>query len=300
MKYAFIRRHASAYPVAAACRVLGVSRSGYHAALSRPESERARADRELTALIAQAHAASRHTYGAPRIHAELRARGVRVGRGRVARLMHQAGLRGACPPRHRRRQRAEAASATLPDLLERRFAPEVVSAPNRVWCADIKQVWTQEGWLFLAAVIDLYSRRIVGHAYGAAATNRLVKRALDAGIGRRRPSRGLIHHSDRGAAYLSGPFVAVLEAAGARQSLSRPGTPLDNAVIESFFSTLEREVLVRWQFATQVQARSVLFEYIEVFYNRQRRHSSLGYISPVAFEARASTIATTGVSTNVG
>ena len=295
MKYAFIRRHASEYPVAAACRVLGVSRSGYHASLTRPESERARADRELTALMAEAHAKSRCTDGAPRIHADLRERGIRVGRGRVARLMRRAGLRGACPPRCRRRQ-PTGARPSASDLVERRFAPEAAAAAKRLWCADIKQVWTREGWLFLAAVIDLYSRRIVGHAYGVAATSRLAKRALDAGIGRRHPGRGLIHHSDRGAAYVSAPFMASLEAAGARQSLSRPGAPVDNAVIESFFSTLEREVLARRRFATRAQARSVLFEYIEVFYNRQRRHSSLGYVSPAAFEARVSA---SGVSTKV-
>ena len=281
MIYAFIRRHASEYPVASACRVLGVSRSGYHAALVRPESERARADRDLTMLVREAHRASRRTYGAPRVHAELQAQGVRVGRRRVARLMRQAGLRGAYHARKTRRPKP-APPDDAPDLIGRAFGAK---APNRRWCADVKQVWTREGWLHLAAVIDLHSRRIVGHACGRSATTALVKRALASAVDRRRPGRGLIHHSDRGAAYVSGPFLASLQAIGAVQSVSRPGTPLDNAVIESFFSTLERELLAGRSFATRAEARSSLFEYVEVFYNRQRRHSSLGYLSPAAFEA---------------
>ncbi|HLT48507.1 MAG TPA: IS3 family transposase [Rubricoccaceae bacterium] len=296
MRYAFIRQHASECPVATACRVLSVSRSGYHAWLARPESARAQADRDLTAMIVEAHAASRRTYGAPRLHAELRDQGVRVGRKRVARLMRQAGLRGALHPRKRRRRGLAVVEPPEhgPDLVRRRFTAE---APGRVWCADVKQVWTREGWLYLAAVIDLHSRRIVGHACGSASTTALVTRALASAVGRQRPGRGLVHHSDRGAAYVSGPFLASLQAAGAVRSLSRPGSPLDNAVIESFFSTLERELLSGRPFATRAEARSALFDYIEVFYNRQRRHSTLDYLSPAAFEARTST---EGVSTEAG
>ncbi len=292
MKYAFIRQHASEYPVATACRVLGVSRSGYHAALFRPESERAHADRTLTALIARAHATSRRSYGAPRLHEELRAQGVRVGRKRVARLMRQAGLRGAFHPRKRHRAGAEAPGT--PDLVSRAFSAD---APDQVWCADIKQVRTREGWVFLAAVIDLYSRRIVGHACGSSPTTALAERALTSAAGRRAPARGLVHHSDRGAAYVGGPFLSSLEAVGGVPSLSRPGTPLDNAVIESFFSTLERELLAGRRFGTRAEARSALFDYIEVFYNRQRRHSTLGYLSPAAFESR---FPMKGVSTEAG
>ncbi len=207
---------------------------------------------------------------------------MRVGRKRVARLMRGAGLRGAFHPRKRRRA-APAASVEAPDLVGRVFSAD---APNRVWCADIKQVWTRAGWVFLAAVIDLYSRRIVGHACGRSPTAALVERALASAVGRRCPDRGLVHHSDRGSAYVSGPFLSSLTAAGAVQSLSRPGTPLDNAVIESFFSTLERELLAEHRFGTRAEARSALFDYIEVFYNRQRRHSTLGYLSPAAFESR--------------
>jgi transposase InsO family protein len=224
----------------------------------------------------------------------LRAQGVRVGKKRVARLMRRAGLRGAFHPRKRRRAPPSVEPPTTPDLVRRVFQAE---APDRVWCADIKQVWTREGWVFLAAVIDLYSRRIVGHACGSSPTTKLAERALASAVGRRCPSRGLVHHSDRGAAYVSGPFLSSLEAVGGVPSLSRPGTPLDNAVIESFFSTLERELLADRRFATRAEARSALFDYIEVFYNRQRRHSTLGYLSPSAFEARS---AQQGVSTEAG
>ena len=290
MIYAFIRQHASEHTVAMACRVLGVSRSGYHAALVRPESERARADRALTELIGEAHVASRRTYGAPRVHADLQARGVRVGRRRVARLMRQAGLRGAFHPR-KRHQAPTTPTAAAPDLLGRAFSAE---APDSKWCADIKQVWTREGWLHVAAVIDLYSRHLVGLAFGPSPTAGLVGRALTSAIERRRPPRGLTHHSDRGAAYVSGPFLASLQSVGAIRSLSRPGTPLDNAVIESFFSTLVRELLAERHFATRGEARAAIFEYVEVFYNRQRRHSSLGYLSPSDFESHHSS---QGVST---
>ena len=285
MKYAFIRQHASEYSVAMVCRVLGVSRAGYHAWQARPESARSRADRALRALVAEAHAQSRRTYGAPRIHAELRNRGVRVGRKRVARLMRQAGLRGAVHPRRRTptAPRAEAPPA-VPNRLARRFR---VAAPNRAWCCDAKQLWTREGWLHLAVVIDLYSRRIVGHACGRRPDTALAVRALGNAAARRRPPVGLLHHSDRGAAYGSQAYAETLASLGSLASMSRPGTPLDNAVIESFFSTLERECLQGRRFATRAEAARVLFDYIEVFYNRQRRHSTLGYLSPAAFESQA-------------
>lgn len=287
MKYAFIRQHASKYPVATACRVLGVSRSGYHAARTRPESERARSDRALSQMIAEAHTRSRQTYGAPRILADLRAQGLRVGRRRVARLMRRAGLQGAFHARRGRPTRpAKTQPTDAPDLVRRQFSAET---PDRVWCADIKQVWTREGWVHLAAVLDLHSRRIVGHACGTSATTALVERALATAVDRRRPKRGLVHHSDRGAAYVSGPYLTSLQTLGATRSLGRAGTPRDNAVIESFFSTLERELLANRRFAVRAEAVSALFEYIEVFYNRQRRHSTLGYLSPVAYEAQTST-----------
>jgi putative transposase len=196
--------------------------------------------------------------------------------------MRLAGLRGAVLVRKTRRPRAVLAEA--PDLIRRRFS---AVRPDRVWCADLTQIWTREGWLYVAAVLDLHSRRIVGHAGGPSPSAALVEQALAHALRRRRPGRGLIHHSDWGAAYVSGPYLAALERAGVVRSHSRPGTPLDNAVIESFFSTLERELLSGQRFATRAQARLAVVDYIETFYNPRRRHSSLGYLSPVAFEASA-------------
>ncbi|MEM6785507.1 MAG: IS3 family transposase [Bacteroidota bacterium] len=285
MSYAFIRQHASEYPVALACRALGVSRSGYYDWPDRPESERARADRALTALIAQVHTASRHTYGAPRVHAELQAQGHRVARKRVARLMRQAGLRGAMPPRRAHRPRASTAEAA-PDLVQQQFLAE---APDRVWCADVKQIWTREGWLYLAVVLDLYSRRVVSHACGSRGDEALVTRALRAAPGRRRPPAGLVHHSDRGSVYREHTYRALLKQHRALPSESRAGTPQDNAVVESFFATLTREVLDGARFATRQAGTSSVFEYVEVFYNRQRRHSTLDYLSPADYESATST-----------
>lgn len=276
MRYAFIRLHASQYPVTRLCQVLGVSRSGYYDALRRPKSERARLDDELTRLIKATHRASRQSYGSPRIHAELREQGHRIGRKRVARLMRQAGLRGAMAPRRGLRQSAPAAS----DLLKRQFQ---VPAPNRVWCSDIKQVSTRQGWLYLAVVLDLYSRRIVGHACSARADAELVGRALKNASARREVAPGLIHHSDRAAVYGEAGYRARLARHGMRRSQSRPGTPLDNAVVESFFSTLSRELVLT--FDTRAEARLALFDYIECFYNPTRRHSTLGFQSPADYEA---------------
>lgn len=285
MIYAFIRSCQGEHPVALLCRVLGVSRSGYYAEAQRPESARQQADSALTELIRQAHTESRGTYGAPRVHAALRSKGRRCSRKRVARLMRQAGLRGAMPPRGRRKASEEEAGTPATDLLAvgpERYAPGM---PARLWCADMKQIWTQEGWLHLAAVQDLGSRRIVGHACGSGATAELAQRAFLAAWQRTRPQQGLIHHSDRGSAYRSAPFQALLQRHEVCPSMSRPATPQDNATVESFFSCLERECLQGRRFASRRELRGVLFDYIEVFYNRQRLHSSLGYRSPVIYEA---------------
>lgn len=266
------------------CRVLGVSRSGYYAALDRPESERKRFDKILLVAIRKAHRESRRAYGAPRIHKDLRDLHLRCSRKRVARLMRQARIRGAVP----RKKRVSTPNPNVdgPDLVRRDFTAQ---DPNVVWCSDIKQVWTRRGWVFLAVVLDLHSRRIVGHAFGSSASSDLAVRALRAALLSRRPRPGLIHHSDRGACYLSDGYTEALRAAGARRSLSRPGTPLDNAVVESFFSTLSREHLAANKFHTRQGAHQSLFDYIEVFYNRKRRHSTLGGRSPDQFERRYST-----------
>jgi putative transposase len=284
--YQLIAEEEAHHPVALSCRVLGVSRAGYYAWRGRPPAARARADADLTAAIHRLHAASRGVYGSPRIHADLRAEGRRHGRKRVARLMRQAGLSGC--PRPRRRPRttvADPAAAPAPDLVQRAFDP---LAPNRLWLADITYVPTEEGWLYLAAVLDAFSRRVVGWAMADHLRTELVLAALDLALRRRRPAAGLVHHSDRGCQYTSLAFGRRLAESGLLPSMSRAGNCFDNAVAESFFATLKRELVERPDRApwpTRAAARVALFDYIEAFYNRRRRHSTLRYLSPAAYES---------------
>jgi putative transposase len=240
-------------------------------------------DLELKARIAQVHERSRMTYGAPRIWAELRDEGIRVGRKRVARLMREEGLRGKHHPR-RVLSRDQEDVPPAPDRVGRCFRPPV---PDRIWGADITYVPTVQGFLHLSVVMDLYSRMVVGWAIAPHLRTELVVDALDMAIGRRRPTSGLIHHSDRGPQYTSLVFGRRLEEAGIVPSMGRPGTPADNAVIESFFDTLKLELLEGLVYPSYASASSAIFEWIEVFYNRQRRHSTLGYLSPAEFERRA-------------
>jgi putative transposase len=284
--YQFIAREVARHPVALSCRVLGVSRAGFYAWRDRPPSARARAEAELTEVIHRLHAESRGVYGSPRVHAELRAAGRRHGRKRVARLMRQAGLRGC----HRRRRRprttvADPAAAPAPNLVRRDFNP---LAPDRLWLADITYVPTEEGWLYLAAVLDAFSRRVVGWAMADHLRTELVLDALELALARRRPAAGLVHHSDRGCQYTALAFGRRLAESGLVPSMSRTANCFDNAVAESFFATLKRELVDRPDRAawpTRAAARGALFDYIEVFYNRRRRHSTLRYLSPAAYEA---------------
>jgi putative transposase len=284
--FRFIAAAAGRRPVALSCRVLGVSRAGYYAWRGRPPSARAQADAALTAVIHRLHRENRGVYGSPRIHAELHADGVRCGRKRVARLMRAAGLRGC--PRPRRRPRttvADPAATAAPNLVRRAFDP---LAPDRLWLADITYVPTGEGWLYLAAVLDAFSRRVVGWAMADHLRTELVLDALELALRRRRPAAGLVHHSDRGCQYTSLAFGRRLAASGLVPSMSRTGDCWDNAVAESFFATLKRELVDRPDRAPwpdRAAARQALFEYVEVFYNRQRRHSTLRYMSPAAYEA---------------
>jgi len=285
-RYRFIAAEAGHHPVALSCRVLGVARAAFYAWRERAPAARARADAELTAVIHRLHAASRGTYGAPRIHAELRGEGRRHGRKRVARLMRQAGLAGC----HRRRRRprttvADPAAAPAPNRVQREFNP---LAPDRLWLADITYVPTEEGWLYLAAVLDAFSRRVVGWAMADHLRTELVLDALDLALRQRRPAAGLVHHSDRGCQYSALAFGRRLAESGLVPSMSRTGNCWDNAVAESFFATLKRELVDRPDRApwpTRAAARQALFDYIEVFYNRRRRHSTLRYLSPAAYEA---------------
>lgn len=269
------------FPVSAMARVLGVSRAGYYAWTGRRPSARAEADAALLRRIRTVHATSRETYGAPRVHAELQAGGERHGRKRIARLMREAGLVGAS---HRRggpvTTRRDRETRPAPDLVERDFAAE---APNRLWVADITYVPTATGFLYLAVVLDAFSRRIVGWAMAGHLRAELVLDALEVAIGQRRP-RDVIHHSDQGGQYTSLAFGKRCKEAGVRPSMGSAGDAYDNAMAESFFATLECELLGRRRFRSQAEARMACFSYIEGFYNPVRLHSALGYRSPIAYE----------------
>ena len=281
MRFAFIAVEKAGFPVRLLCRVLGVSRAGFYAWHTRAPSAHTRGDERLGLEVAAIHAESRQRYGSPRVHAELGDRGHRVSRKRVARLMRQHGLAG----RRRRRFRATTDSRHMfpvaANVLARQFEQ---SAPNVAWVTDITYIATGEGWLYLAAILDLCSRAVVGWAVSERITRELTLEALDMALLRRRPHHGLLHHSDRGSQYASGDYQAVLADHGIVCSMSRRGNCWDNAVAESFFATIKVELVHDAAWATRAVARAELFEYIEVFYNGQRRHSSLGYLSPRAFE----------------
>ena len=272
------------HKVSTMCRVLKVSKSGYYGWRHRPPSARAKADATLAERIERVHRDSRETYGAPRVHAELRSLGVRCGRKRVARLMRKAGLVG-CGGRRRkvrttRPGTAERVSA-VPDLVKRNFAPE---APNRLWVADITYARSWEGWLYLAFVLDAYSRKVVGWSMANHLRTELVLDALNMAIHNRRPAAGLVHHSDRGSQYTSVEFGGRLKEAGLVPSMGSVADAYDNALAESFISTLKRELLHRHSWPSKESVRAGIFEYIECFYNPRRRHSSLGQMSPTEYE----------------
>jgi putative transposase len=269
--------------IATMCRVLGVSSSGYYAWCYRPPSARAQADQALLVQIRAIHERSRGTYGAPRIHAELRAQGVRCGRKRVARLMRHADLAGAQRRRYRGTTRQDHRAVAAPDLVQRDFT---ASGPDQLWVADMTYVPTGEGWLYLATVLDAWSRRVVGWAMGDTLRTDLVVEALNMAVWNRRPAAEVVHHSDRGAQYTSLAFSRRCREAGIAPSMGSIGDAYDNALAEAFFATLETELLMRHTFATRKAARLALFDYIEAFYNSHRRHSALGYFSPAEFERR--------------
>ena len=278
-----MQQEKASHHIATLCRVLGVSSSGYYAWCDRPLSMRARTDQALLDQIQAIHERSRGTYGAPRIHAELQAQGVRCGRKRVARLMREANLMGAQRRRYRGTTRQDRQAVPAPDLVQRDFT---ASAPDRLWVADITYVATGEGWLYLATVLDAWSRRIVGWAMGDTLRTELVVDALNMAVWNRRPAAGVVHHSDRGAQYTSLTFSRRCRDAGLTPSMGSIGDAYDNALAEAFFASLETELLMRHRFATRKAARLALFDYIEAFYNSHRRHSALGYLSPAEFERR--------------
>jgi len=269
------------YPVLVMCDVLEVSSSGYYAWRGRPESRRSREDRELKAIIRSVFEESRQTYGSPRIHDELRDRDIRCGRKRVARLMKEDQLTPKKARRFRRTTVAEPDHPKAPNVLGREFS---VNAPDTAWVGDITYLWTQEGWLYLAVLLDLFSRRVVGWSVRPHLGQELAIAALDRALFERGVPEGLLHHSDRGCQYTSNEYQKKLKGNHLTVSMSRKGDCWDNAVAESFFATLKVEL--GDSFSSRQAAHDALFDYIEVFYNRQRRHTSIGSISPAEAEAR--------------
>lgn len=283
MKFAFIREHLGQYAADLACQVLEVSRSGYYAWRDRPAGARRERREELAAKVHAVHAQSRRIYGSPRVYQALAAQGERVSQNTVAKIMQEQGLRAKAKRKFVPRTTDSAHDRPIaPNVLARKFAP---AQPDRTWACDITYIPTDEGWLYLAGVIDVGSRRLVGWSMADHLRTDLVADAMEMALGRRRPSAGLLHHSDRGVQYASDAYQSLLQGHQIAVSMSGKGDCWDNAVMESFWATLKTELVHHEHYATRDQARRSIFEYIEVFYNRKRLHSSLGYVSPETFEA---------------
>ena len=281
MRFQFIADHRSEFPVTRMCKELEVSPSGYYAWRHRPPSAREMANRDLAQRIEAVYTDTDGTYGSPRIYYELQAQGVACSKNRIARLMRLRGLKAKQVRRYKSTTRRNKAHRAAPNLLERDFSAE---RPDHKWLTDITYIPTGEGWLYLAAILDLYTRRIVGWAMAKRMTAALTIRALRMAIRQRRPGTGLIHHSDQGSQYTDSTYQAVLQDHGIQVSMNSVGTWYDNAPMESFFGTLKSEWVHHRVYQTREEARPDLFYYIEAFYNRRRRHSSLGYLSPEAYE----------------
>ena len=282
MRCEFIARHSREYTVTELCGVLKVSPSGYYAWRKRVPNRRQQANVELVKRIRQVHQDSRQTYGSPRVHAELCEAGVKCGRNRVARLMRQHGFRAKHATRTTVTTDSRHAYPIAPNILNRAFE---AAAPNRTWLADITYIDTSEGWLYLAVVLDVFSRMIVGWAMADHLETSLVIEALDRALFQRRPRNGLLHHSDRGSQYASADYQQRLKDGRIQVSMSRTGNCYDNAMMESFFGTLKTEC-VEGRYESRAIARCHIFEYIAAWYNPRRRHSALGYLSPECFEQR--------------
>jgi transposase InsO family protein len=283
MKFAFIAQEV-AFPVETMCRVLGVARSGFYAWKKRPKPARAKSDAQLAVQVAAAHQRSRRTYGSPRVHRELRAQGVRVGKKRIERLMRENGIQGRAKRRFTRTTDSKHGGPIAPNVLARQFT---VTEPNRVWVTDVTAIATGEGWLYLAPVLDLFSRRVVGWASSENNDTALALDALGKALRSRRPRPGLLHHSDRGSPYASDDYRAALRAHHVCPSMSRKGDCWDNAVAESFFASLRAELVDHERFPTRRVAIDAIADYIDNFYNAERRHSHLGYLNPIEFELRS-------------
>jgi putative transposase len=284
MRFAFIAVHTPEFHVTTMCRVLQVKKAGYYAWVSRPPSRHAEDDAQLAEVITVIHTETRRRYGSPRVHAELKVQGHLHGEKRIARLMQEEGLRGKTARRFRVTTDSDHAHPIAPNVLDRQFAMAEGAAPDRVWIGDITYLTTRDGWLYLAVVLDLASRRVIGWAMRHTLEGALTRDALAMALTSRQPAPGTLHHSDRGSQYAAGDYQDMLTTHAMNGSMSRAGNCWDNAVAESFFATLKRELADDADWATRDEARTAVFEYIEVWYNQQRRHSSLGYLSPAAFE----------------
>ena len=276
-----MHRYRDEFPIERMCRLFRVSPSGYYAWRDRPLSKRAQENALLLPEIRKIHQLSRQTYGSPRVHAELMARGFAAGRHRVARLMHAAEMHGRRPKKRRQTTDSRHHFPVAPNLLNQDFRAE---RPNEKWLTDITYIWTAEGWLYLATVLDLFSRKIVGWAMDATLAGCLVEKAFGMAVQNRRPGTGLLHHSDRGSQYAAETYQRCLLGYHMQVSMSRTGNCYDNAPMESFFSSLKVEQVHLRAYQSRKEARTDIFDYIEGFYNRMRRHSSLGYLSPDEFE----------------
>ncbi len=280
MRYQFIEEHREEFMVTLMCRVLDVSASGYYAWRRRPSSRREMANQELLAAIAEAYEASKGTYGSPRIYHEIKGK-ISCSENRVARLMQRQGITAKQKKRYKYTTKANAAHPVAPNLLAGEFS---ATAPNQKWTADITYILTLEGWLYLAVILDLFSRRIVGWAMSARMTSDLVTTALHMALRQRQPAVGLVHHSDRGSQYTGTLYQQLLKNNRFQVSMSGTGNCYDNAPTESFFGSLKMEWVPLAGYETRAEARTDIFFYIEAFYNRQRRHSTLGFVSPEAYE----------------
>ena len=285
MRFVFIHAHERIWHITTMCRVLAVSRAGYYAWRARPLCQRIQDDQVLYAKVKAVHERTRRRYGSPRVHRELRKQGCRCGEKRVARLMRTGGLRGTPRRAYRVTTQSAHTAPVAPNRLDRQFDVATIPGVNRAWAADITYVPTDEGWLYLAVVLDLKSRRVVGWAVRSRLAEELTLAALTMAL-THRAARGVLHHSDRGVQYASYAYQALLTSAGATASMSRIGNCWDNAVVESFFATVTKELLADGPFPTRAAARDAIAEFIEIWYNRQRLHSALGYMSPAAYEAQ--------------
>jgi putative transposase len=283
VKFAFIDMEKALWPVAVQCDVFGVSSSGYYAWKRRPEAPRATEDAELVVAIKAAHKVGRGAYGSPRVHRELRAKGHRVGKKRVERLMRQEGIAGRKKRRFRKTTDSNHSDPIAPNVLERNFDVEL---PDTAWVTDVTYVWTFEGWLYLAVILDLFSRRVVGWSASANNDRALALSALDRATTTRTPAPGMVHHSDRGSVYASVDYGDALTKLGAVKSMSRKGDCWDNAVAESFFATIKGEMIDHEDYLTRGAAIAAIADYIDGFYNPGRRHSALDYVSPIEFELK--------------